>query len=175
MNLDNKNYNVIGTSVPRIDGYDKVTGRARYAADIYIDGMLYAGAQKNLAGAGLTLVIIRDDLIGNAMDITPTMLNYVTHSENGSMCVYSTMLCSALYKAMNWDEFELYRIPGIVLYNDKVAEALFFSTSPGITENSEDVFISEEPYLRSVSSTWDEISPVYSTTITYTLKELSWQ
>lgn len=43
------------------------------------------------------------------------------HSENGSMCVYSTMLCSALYKAMNWDEFELYRIPGIVLYNDRVA------------------------------------------------------
>jgi len=56
-------------------------------------------------------------------------------------------------------------------YDGKVAEALFFSTSPGITENSEEVFVSNEPYLRSVSSTWDEISPVYSTTITYTLSE----
>lgn len=53
--------------------------------DVSKFGMLYAGAQKNLAPAGVTIVIIRKDLLGNAMDITPTMLNYVTHSENGSM------------------------------------------------------------------------------------------
>ena len=47
MNSDNKRYNVIGKSAPRIDGYDKVTGKARYAADIYMDGMLYAGALKS--------------------------------------------------------------------------------------------------------------------------------
>lgn len=53
--------------------------------DVSRFGMLYAGAQKNLAPAGVTIVIVRKDLLGNAMDITPTMLNYVTHSENASM------------------------------------------------------------------------------------------
>jgi len=56
-------------------------------------------------------------------------------------------------------------------YNGKVAEALFFSTSPGLTENSEDIFVSKEPYLRSVSSTWDKISPKFSNTKTFALKE----
>lgn len=55
--------------------------------------------------------------------------------------------------------------------NGKVAEALFFSTSPGVTENSEDVFENKVSYLRSVDSIWDKISPVYSTTTTYTLEE----
>ena len=53
--------------------------------DVSKFGMLYAGAQKNLAPAGVTIVIVRKDLLGNAMDFTPTMLNYVTHSENESM------------------------------------------------------------------------------------------
>ncbi|MBR7070818.1 MAG: 3-phosphoserine/phosphohydroxythreonine transaminase, partial [Clostridia bacterium] len=53
--------------------------------DVKKFGVLYAGAQKNVAPAGVTIVIIRKDLIGNAMDITPTMLNYSTHAENGSM------------------------------------------------------------------------------------------
>lgn len=48
-------------------------------------GIIYAGAQKNMAPAGLTVAIVREDLIGNALDITPTMFNYATHSENGSM------------------------------------------------------------------------------------------
>lgn len=47
-------------------------------------------------------------------------------------------------------------------YDGKVVEAMFFSTSTGMTENSEDVFSSEVPYLRSVVSTWDEISPAYT-------------
>lgn len=46
-------------------------------------------------------------------------------------------------------------------YNGEVANALFFSTSSGMTENSEDVFVSEVPYLRSVSSEWDKDSPKY--------------
>jgi phosphoserine aminotransferase len=41
--------------------------------------------RKNLGPAGLTLVIIRDDLIGHALDFTPTMFNYKTHADNGSM------------------------------------------------------------------------------------------
>lgn len=58
-----------------------------------------------------------------------------------------------------------------ISYNGKVAEALFFSTSPGVTENSEDIFTNEVAYLRSVDSHWDELSPAYSSNITYTLEE----
>lgn len=46
-------------------------------------------------------------------------------------------------------------------YNGEVIESFFFSTSVGYTENSEDVFSLELPYLRSVESKWDEISPAY--------------
>ncbi len=46
-------------------------------------------------------------------------------------------------------------------YDGNVVEAMFFSTSVGKTENSEDVFSSKTPYLRSVESSWDEISPAY--------------
>ena len=53
--------------------------------DVSRFAMLYAGAQKNIAPAGLTIVIIRDDMIGNARDITPTMLDYKIHADNGSM------------------------------------------------------------------------------------------
>ncbi|MFT3950606.1 MAG: 3-phosphoserine/phosphohydroxythreonine transaminase [Oscillospiraceae bacterium] len=53
--------------------------------DVSKFGLIYAGAQKNMGPAGLTVVIIREDLIGNAKDFTPTMFNYQTHSENGSM------------------------------------------------------------------------------------------
>ncbi len=65
--------------------------------DVSKFAMLYAGAQKNVAPAGLTIVIVRKDLLGNAMDITPTMLNYVTHSENESM--FNTPPCYAIYVA----------------------------------------------------------------------------
>ncbi|MDP4132436.1 MAG: 3-phosphoserine/phosphohydroxythreonine transaminase [Bacillota bacterium] len=63
--------------------------------DVSKFGMLYAGAQKNVAPAGLTIVIIREDLLGHAMDITPTMFNYVTHTENGSM--FNTPPCYPIY------------------------------------------------------------------------------
>jgi phosphoserine aminotransferase len=48
-------------------------------------GIIYAGAQKNVGPAGLTLVIVRDDLIGNAVEGTPAMFDYKTHAENDSM------------------------------------------------------------------------------------------
>ncbi len=53
--------------------------------DVSKYGVIFAGAQKNMGPAGVTIVIIREDLIGNAMDITPTMLNYKTHADKGSM------------------------------------------------------------------------------------------
>lgn len=63
--------------------------------DVSKFGMLYAGAQKNLGPAGVTLCIIREDLIGNQMDITPTMFNYQIHADNGSM--YNTPPTYAIY------------------------------------------------------------------------------
>ena len=61
-------------------------------------GLLYAGAQKNMGPAGLTVVIVRDDLIGNAMEQTPTMLNYKTHADSGSM--FNTPPCYSIYICM---------------------------------------------------------------------------
>ena len=66
--------------------------------DVSKFGLLYAGAQKNMAPAGLTVVIIREDLIGHARDITPTMLNYQIHADNDSM--YNTPPCYTIYMAM---------------------------------------------------------------------------
>ena len=63
--------------------------------DVTKFGLLFAGAQKNLGPAGVTLVIVREDLIGNAMDITPTMFNYEIHAKNGSM--YNTPPTYAIY------------------------------------------------------------------------------
>ena len=53
--------------------------------DIAKYGLIYAGAQKNIGPAGLTIVIVRDDLIGHAVPTPPTMLDYKTHVENDSM------------------------------------------------------------------------------------------
>ena len=59
--------------------------------------LIYAGAQKNMAPAGMTLVIIREDLIGDAMACCPDMLRYKVHAENGSM--YNTPPCYTIYVA----------------------------------------------------------------------------
>ena len=56
-------------------------------------------------------------------------------------------------------------------YDGQIVNAMFFSTSVGATENSEEVFVSALPYLRSVDSKWDEQSPAYTDTYTFTLEE----
>ena len=56
-------------------------------------------------------------------------------------------------------------------YNGEVVNAMFFSTSVGATENSEEVFVSALPYLRSVDSKWDEESPAYTDTYTFSLED----
>ena len=60
-------------------------------------GVIYAGAQKNMAPAGLTIVIIREDLLGKARKDTPTMLDYKVMADNGSM--YNTPPCYCIYMA----------------------------------------------------------------------------
>lgn len=72
--------------------------------DVSKFGIIYAGAQKNLGPAGVTLVIIREDLIPeNGIEGTPVMLEYKTHSDSGSM--YNTPPCWAIYmmgKVFKW-------------------------------------------------------------------------
>jgi len=53
--------------------------------DVSRYGLIYAGAQKNIGPAGLTVVIVRDDLLGSTRDGTPTMFDYKKHADNGSM------------------------------------------------------------------------------------------
>ena len=53
--------------------------------DVSKYGMIYGGAQKNLAPAGVTFVIVKDELLGKVTRTIPTMLDYRTHIENGSM------------------------------------------------------------------------------------------
>jgi phosphoserine aminotransferase len=65
--------------------------------DVSKFGLIYAGAQKNIGPAGLTIVIVREDLIGAAAPGTPLMLDYKTHADNDSM--YNTPPTFAIYIA----------------------------------------------------------------------------
>jgi phosphoserine aminotransferase len=58
-------------------------------------GLIFAGAQKNLGPAGVTIVIVRDDLLERTADSVPTMLRYKTHADKGSM--FNTPPCFAIY------------------------------------------------------------------------------
>lgn len=66
--------------------------------DVSKFGVIYAGAQKNMAPAGLTVVIVREDLLGNARKDIPVMLDWATMAENDSM--YNTPPCWCIYVAM---------------------------------------------------------------------------
>lgn len=65
--------------------------------DVSKFGMIWAGAQKNVGPAGVTIVIIREDLIGFAGAEVPTYLDYKIHADNGSM--YNTPPCFSIYVA----------------------------------------------------------------------------
>ena len=94
--------------------------------DVSKFGILYAGAQKNMAPAGVTIVIIRDDLIGHAMDITPTMLNFQTHADNGSM--FNTPPCYTIYIAklvLEWIKNDIGGLENMKKINEKKASILY--------------------------------------------------
>ncbi|MEG2074708.1 MAG: 3-phosphoserine/phosphohydroxythreonine transaminase, partial [Angelakisella sp.] len=70
--------------------------------DVSKFGIIFAGAQKNFGPAGVTVVIIREDLIGKARELTPTMLNYKTHADEDSMFntppTYTIYMCGLVLK-----------------------------------------------------------------------------
>ena len=94
--------------------------------DVSKFGLLYAGAQKNMGPAGPTVVIIREDLIGSAMDITPTMFNYQTHADNGSMFntppTYAIYICKLV---LDWIKNEIGGLEKMKEINEKKAALLY--------------------------------------------------
>lgn len=93
--------------------------------DVSKFGLIYAGAQKNIGPAGVTIVIIREDLIGKAMDITPTMLNYKTHADEDSL--YNTPPCYTIYIANLVFEWMLEKggVPAMEKHNREKAALLY--------------------------------------------------
>lgn len=70
--------------------------------DVSRYGLIYAGAQKNVGPAGVTVVIVRDDLIGDAMPITPMTVDYAQQAEAGSMLntppCFNWYVCGLVFK-----------------------------------------------------------------------------
>lgn len=94
--------------------------------DVSKFGLLYAGAQKNVAPAGVTLVIVRNDLLGEPMAGTPTMFNYKTMAENESMYntppTYSIYICKLV---LEWIKNEMGGLEGMEARNVKKAQVLY--------------------------------------------------
>jgi phosphoserine aminotransferase len=93
--------------------------------DVSKYGIIYAGAQKNIGPAGLTLSIVRDDLIGNAIDGTPVMFQYATHSESGSMYntppTYGWYLAGLVFKWL----LDMGGLTGMAEINQRKSQALY--------------------------------------------------
>lgn len=93
--------------------------------DVSRFGLIYAGAQKNIGPAGLTIVIVREDLIGHPIAGTPTMLDYKIHADNESM--YNTPPTYAWYLAglvFKWLK-GLGGLEGMAAVNARKAQALY--------------------------------------------------
>ncbi len=93
--------------------------------DVSKFALIYAGAQKNIGPAGLCLVIVRDDLIGDVIDGTPTMFDYKVQADNGSMYntppTYSMYLAGLVFKWLK----ELGGVKAMGEINQRKAEKLY--------------------------------------------------
>jgi len=93
--------------------------------DVSRHGLIYAGAQKNMGPAGVTIVIIREDLLARSQKTLPTMLNYAVHAENGSL--YNTPPAFAVYAlglVMRW-LIDQGGLPAIAVVNERKAKKLY--------------------------------------------------
>ncbi len=96
--------------------------------DVARHGLIYAGAQKNMGPAGVTLVIIRDDLVERSAKVRatlPTMLGYAVHAENGSL--YNTPPAFSIYAlglVIRW-LLDQGGLPAIAARNEQKAARLY--------------------------------------------------
>ena len=94
--------------------------------DISKFGMVYFGAQKNVAPAGLVVAIIREDLLGNARDITPVMMNYKIQADADSL--YNTPPCWTIYickLVLEWIKNDIGGLEKMKERNEKKAAILY--------------------------------------------------
>lgn len=93
--------------------------------DVSKFGLIYAGAQKNMGPAGLTLVIVRDDLIGEAMPMTPAVMDYKAQADAGSMLntppTYSWYLAGLVFQWLK----NLGGLASMAAINKRKAEKLY--------------------------------------------------
>lgn len=95
------NNTIYGTQFPEMPETDSVlisdmsSDILSRKIDVSKFGIIFAGAQKNMGPAGVTIVIIREDLLERTPDNTPTMLCYKTHADKGSM--FNTPPCFPIY------------------------------------------------------------------------------
>jgi len=93
--------------------------------DVSKFGLIYAGAQKNIAPAGVTIVIVKKDLLGKASPMCPTMLNYAIQDKNDSL--YNTPPCFSIYVSMlvfRWLK-EMGGVKAIQKINEEKAKMLY--------------------------------------------------
>ncbi len=93
--------------------------------DVSRFGLIYAGAQKNMAPAGLTVVIAREDLLGKARKETPTMLDYKVMADNGSMYNTPPTYCIYIAKLVYEWILELGGLEEMKALNEKKAALLY--------------------------------------------------
>jgi phosphoserine aminotransferase len=89
-------------------------------------GLIYAGAQKNLGPSGVTMVIIREDMLERVPKDLPTMLRYTTYADNKSL--YNTPPCFAVYVCdlvLKWIEETVGGLDAIEKINDQKARLLY--------------------------------------------------
>lgn len=137
------------------------------AGEMPIDFQIEALKAQAVAARSYVMVQIKRN-INNEYDVVDTVINQVYKNKDELIVAWK----SSYTENINKVKLAVLETSGeYIEYKGEVAEALFFSTSPGVTENSEEIFTNKVDYLRSVESSWDEISPVYTTNFTYTLEE----
>ena len=93
--------------------------------DVTKFAMIYGGAQKNIAPAGLVVAVIREDMLGRARDICPTMLDYKVQADADSL--YNTPPCYTIYMCklvLEWIQ-KMGGLEGIKANNEKKAKILY--------------------------------------------------
>lgn len=126
-------------------------------------------ALKAQAVAARSYVMVEiENSVNREYDVVDTVTNQVYLSNDYLKSVWKESYTQNINKIK---EAVLSTKGEYVSYDGKVAHTFFFSTSPGVTENVEEVFSTKLDYLRSTDSSWDKDSPVYETVKKFTLSD----